>query len=441
MSALDKARDIGFWLAAGFVGRRLYASDSAAVKPKLERLLVALAEYYAEPGTELFSIGAMARGVSLGGVPLLAPAEGLSKLANHMRLRGFGVLSIARAASLAELETLLALLNLEPAEVTAIDVTQWLKDRGAQNVDVKHLEISEGKVTRSMRELYSNGEDTLKRQLKRVGDKGAIEMKAVSELAGTMLDLVVNSTVPVATMVALRGRDDFSFVHSMNVSVLAGAQASSLGLDDDLVRQISIAGLLHDIGKSTVPDAVLHKKTALTAAEQKTLHDHASEGARILLRSHGSGGLEAIVAAEHHLPFTDDPHLASQIVAVADVFDSIRTLRPFANRESLRDVLTYMLDKMGARLNPYLVHRFCAMCGMYVPGDVVHLNSGEVARVVSTHVEFGSKPVLEVVDAARGRSRPGTLVDLSQAKTQTTVQLTTETTMKGLTLEAIEAIG
>src|SRR5688572_20281248 len=143
------------------------------------------------------------------------------------------------------------------------------------------------------------------------------------------------------------------------------------------------------------------------------IRNHTLEGARILMRTQGGSGLEAIVAAEHHMNYTDDPHLASQIVAIADVFDSIRSLRPFSDRASLRMALRFMLKQLRQRLNPYLLQRFCLMCGMYQPGDIVQLTTGERARIVSNHVEMGSRPVVEVVEVAQGRAPPGSVADLS----------------------------
>jgi putative nucleotidyltransferase with HDIG domain len=439
MSATEQAHHIAFWLAGAFVRRRMYASDNTAVRESLERLLVDLEAYCTETGASTFSIGALAQGVSLGNVPVLAPADALAKLASYMRQRGFGVLEIGRGATLAELETLIALLNLEAADLAATDVGQWLRDRGAAHIAVKYLEVAEVKVPRAMRELYSIGQDTLSSQLRRVGATGKIEVNAVKEFARTMLDMVVSSDVPIATMVALRDRDDYTYKHSINVSLLASAQASSLGLEEDLVREIAVAGLLHDIGKSMVPEAILQKRMALTASEKTLLAGHAQEGARLLLRSHGREGLKAIVAAEHHLPYTDDPHLASQVVAIADAFDSIRTLCPFSDRETLRPALDFMLQKLSHRLNPYLLQRFSTMCGMYAPGDVVNLTSGEVARVISTHPELGSRPVLEVIDAAGGASRAGTLLDLSQPGTLLGVR--PRAAFQGVTVEAIDALG
>jgi putative nucleotidyltransferase with HDIG domain len=439
LSPAEKARDIAFWLSAAFIKRRLYSSDSASVRPNLQRLVADLEAWHQTAANEVFSIGVMSQGVSLGGQPVLSPPEGLARFAAHLKLRGFGVVNIARGASLAELETLIALLNLDSEVLAATDVQQWLKDRGAEHVEVKHLEVAESRTARSMGELYAMGEDTLARQFKRVGAQAGLELSAIKEFAGTMLDMVTQSDVPIATMVALRNRDDYSFKHSVNVSLLAGAQAAALGLEEELVREISIAGLLHDLGKTMVPEAVLHKKTPRTPAEQQMIAAHAEEGARIILRTHGGDGLAAIVAAEHHLPYTEDTHLASQLVAIGDVFDSLRTLAPFATREKLRPALSYMLERLGSRLNPYLVQRFCVMCGMFAVGDVVQLNSGELARVVSTHAEFGARPVLEVVDRGTGHSRRGTVVDLSLAKTQTTIA-TLSGGLEGVTMDALEAL-
>lgn len=438
MTPAEKARDVAFWLAASFIKRRLYAADSASVRPALQRLMADLDAWFSMAGNETFSIGVMSQGVSLGGAPVMNPPEGLARFASHLKLRGFGVVNLARGATLGELETLISLLNLDSEVLAATDVDQWLKDRGAEHVQLKHLEVSESRAARSMGELYALGEDTLARQFKRVGAAAGLEVSAIKEFAGTMLDMVTQSDVPIATMVALRSRDDYSFKHSVNVSLLAGAQAAALGLDEALVREISVAGLLHDLGKTMVPEAVLHKQTARTPAEQQMIAAHAEEGARIILRSHGSDGLAAIVAAEHHLPYTEDTHLASQLVAIADVFDSIRTLAPFATREKLRPALSFMLERLGNRLNPYLLERFCVMCGMYMVGDVVQLGSGELAKVVSTHAEFGARPVLEVIDSGQGKSRRGTLVDLSLARTQTTIQ--TAHRLDGVTIEALEAL-
>lgn len=437
----EQAKGVAFRLAAALASRRLYASGNPTLQRTLEALASDLAACFARPGVESISVALMTQGISVAGVPLLALSDSVLRLATQMRQRGIEILSIGRGAGQAELETMLALLNADVAELTAVDVGQWLKDRGAHHVGVKHLELAEAKVARSIREIYGKGREALGKEFKRAAEKGALELGAMSELAGTMLDLVLRSDVPIATLLALRGREDFTFTHSMNVSMLAQAQASTLGLDEAMVRSIGIAALVHDIGKTTIPDAIL-MKSKLSASELAMVQSHAAEGARILLRTQGGDGFEAVVAAEHHAPYTDEPHLASQIVAVADAFDTIRSLRPFSDRASLRAALRFLLKHMRHRLNPYLLQRFCLMCGMYQAGDVVHLTTGEVARVVSPSAEMGSRPIIEVVDSGTGRAPVGTVADLSQPHlAQVGIQKDPVLAFSDLTLAAVDAMG
>lgn len=443
MSAVGQAEhavEVGFFLAAAFINRRLYADDSALTRQNLERLGTELETYLSRESCVEFTLGVLKSGVSLSGRTLLEPPEGVSKLAEHMRQRGFEFLSIERGVTAAELETLLALLNLDAADLAGIDTTQWLQARGARHVAMRHFELADGTVVRSMRELYANGKDTMGQEFARVMKGGLVEMGAMAELASTMLELVMHSDVPIASMVALRERDDHAFVHSMNVSLLASSQAATLGLDEETIRQISVAGLVHDLGKTAIDPAIVNKDGPLTIAEHQTLATHGGEGARMLLRTHGGAGLEAVVAAEHHMLYTEQPHLASQLVAIADTFDCIRTLHPFSDRETLRSALHFMLDQTKQRLNPYLLQRFCLMCGMYMPGDEVALTTGEHARVVQTNVELGHKPVLEVTNVGSGTAKPGTVVDLATG-VQTAIAVTRSATLSTLNMQTVDALG
>ncbi|HYR55221.1 MAG TPA: hypothetical protein VEM39_03830 [Myxococcaceae bacterium] len=108
--------------------------------------------------------------------------------------------------------------------------------------------------------------------------------------------------------------------------------------------------------------------------------------------------------------------LASQLVAIADAFDSLRTLRPFDDRHSTRGALVYTFDKLRGRFNPYLLSRFATLCGMFAPGDFAQLTSGEVVKLARLHPESALHPTVEVEDQALGALPRGTVVDLSQQK-------------------------
>jgi putative nucleotidyltransferase with HDIG domain len=399
--------------ASAYVARRLYATANPALERTLQQLHGDVTSCLVQPGIDSVSVAVMTQGLSVAGVPLLTMPDHVDKMITAMRERGIEILSVTRGVTSSELETMMSLLTLDVAELVAVDIEGWLRARGAEHVSAKHLEVLEKTVVRSMREVYSSGKDVLGKEFSNAKAKGSVELGAMSELAGTMIDVVLRSDLPVTTMLALRGREDFAWVHSMNVSLLASSQAASLGLDEAVVRSIGTAALVHDIGKTTVPDTLLSKRTPLSPAEQKLVDAHAMEGARVLLRTQGGAGLEAIVAAEHHTPWGDNPHIASQLVAIADVFDTLRSLRPFSDRLSLRASLRFMLKHYRKRLNPFLLQRFCLMCGMYRPDDVVQITSGEMARVLRNSDEMGSRPIVQVTDTGPGKAPAGTVADLS----------------------------
>ncbi len=439
---VDTARLLSVRFAAALMTRRLYAPGNPALERTLQQLALTVSDVLRQPGVESIALAGLTQGISVAGVPLLTYPETVDKLVEAMKQRGLEILTVTRGVTQSELETMMSLLIVDVAELTAVDIDQWLRRRGAEHVSARHLEVIEKKVVRSMREVYSNGRDTLGKQFKNAKASGAVELGALSEIAGAMIDLVLRSDAPVTTMMALRGREDFAWMHSMNVSLLASAQAASLGLDEGTVRSVGTAALVHDVGKTTIPDTILTKRTPLTPGEKTMVDSHSMEGARILLRTQGGAGLEAIVAAEHHQRYTDGPHLASQLTAIADVFDVLRSIRPYEDRLSLRASLRFMLKHMRHRLNPYLLQRFCLMCGMYQPNDMAQITTGEVVRVVRNSDEMGSRPVVEVVNTAGGAAPRGTVADLSDPQLKH-VQLAKDAGVNlfdDVTVEAVDAM-
>lgn len=140
-------------------------------------------------------------------------------------------------------------------------------------------------------------------------------------------------------LLQLKDYDQYTVTHSLNVAVLTMALAEFVGLGPREVRAFGIAGLLHDLGKVNVPEEVLNKPGRLTDQERKLIFQHPSDGARIILESHHDLDLAAVVAYEHHirmdgsgypaLRYQRSCHRASNLVHVCDVFDALRTRRPY----------------------------------------------------------------------------------------------------------------
>lgn len=169
-------------------------------------------------------------------------------------------------------------------------------------------------------------------------------------------------------MAALREKDEYTFTHNANVSILVMAQAMSLGIKGQLLNDIGMAAMLHDIGKMFVPDEILTKPGKLTDEEFTIMKRHPVKGARYLLETPGVPRLAAIVAYEHHMrdnlsgypaaPRGWRLNLASQMTSIADVFDAMRTRRPYQPPRDTDEIANLLLSKTGTEFPQPLVQNF-----------------------------------------------------------------------------------
>jgi putative nucleotidyltransferase with HDIG domain len=175
----------------------------------------------------------------------------------------------------------------------------------------------------------------------------------------------------VLPLLRLKEFDQYTTTHSMNVSVLTMALAEALELGSAQVRAVGVAGLLHDVGKVRVPREVLLKPGKLTDTERAEIQRHPVEGARILLAGHQPLDLAAVVAYEHHLLLDGrgypcrhsrrDAHYGSRLVHVCDVYDALRTRRPYRDAWESETALQYIEQRAGLEFDPALAAVFTAM--------------------------------------------------------------------------------
>ena len=178
-------------------------------------------------------------------------------------------------------------------------------------------------------------------------------------------------------LLQLRQFDEYTTTHSLNVSVLSMGLAEWLGLGGRDVRLVGVAGLLHDLGKVTIPKEILNKPGPFDDREREIMNSHPVEGARMILTSDQQLDLAAAVAYEHHimidgggypsLRYHRDCHVASKLVHVCDVYDALRTKRPYRDPWPAKAVLTYIKERSGTEFDEALAHAFTSMIGEWEP--------------------------------------------------------------------------
>ncbi len=189
-------------------------------------------------------------------------------------------------------------------------------------------------------------------------------------------------------LLSLRQFDEYTTTHSLNVCVLAMGLAEWMGLGARDVRAFGIAGLMHDLGKVKVPVEILNKAGKLTERERDVMKSHTVEGARIIIETEPDLDLAAVVAYEHHVmlngggypsfAYPRECHRASKFVHVCDVYDALRTKRPYRDAWPSDKVLAYVEERSGIEFDGEIAHAFTTMMRDWEP-KLTNLTSEVVA--------------------------------------------------------------
>ncbi|OGW33260.1 MAG: hypothetical protein A2X59_00555 [Nitrospirae bacterium GWC2_42_7] len=169
----------------------------------------------------------------------------------------------------------------------------------------------------------------------------------------------------------VKSYSEYIYAHNVNVAVLAIFQAESLGLKNDVLHDVGMAGLLHDVGKMFTSKELLEKGTKLDSREWEEMKKHPFYGAKYLASLPDIPRSALIAAYEHHMKFDGSgypetkrksrkQHIISQIIAVADYFDALRTDKPYRKSFDITTILKMMKESAGRDLNPFLVENFSA---------------------------------------------------------------------------------
>jgi HD-GYP domain-containing protein (c-di-GMP phosphodiesterase class II) len=197
----------------------------------------------------------------------------------------------------------------------------------------------------------------------------------LEQVVWSLMDALQRATREILPLAPLKTHDDYTFVHSVNVSLLTLAQARSFGIEGARLHAIGLAAFLHDIGKLKIPLDVLNKPGKLEGDEWRIMMSHAQEGATHLCGVEGANPLAILVAYEHHMRYDGQanypvprvgrrPTLASQMTAISDVYDAICTTRPYAKARSREFAVKVLTERVGTFHSPALVANFVRMVGL-----------------------------------------------------------------------------
>ena len=227
-----------------------------------------------------------------------------------------------------------------------------------------------------------------------------------------MVDITLRDPSALLGLSMIKDYDNYTFSHCVNVGVLAMALGAALGHDAATVRDLGIAGLLHDIGKTMIPKSILNKPGKLSGSEFEEMKRHTELGSKIIREMEGLSPRIAQAALGHHVCYDRRgyPEWARNlpydrivdIVAVADSYDAITTLRVYHHPVSPRAALGELQKVAGTLLDGGLVDGFMGMMGKYPAGTLVRLDTNEVAVVYRPNPLDEETPLVRMLFGADG---------------------------------------
>lgn len=385
--------------------RRFYGTGHALTVAATEKARASLREALA--GRADITIGVIGGELVFGSEPLYGLTRTAENLISTLVSRKVEKFSFAAGVSCEELGSFVDQL----AGGDAGDIG-GLKSISVGGLGVGKEAPADAAPGLSVEETYTEGPQMLG-DIGQALSKGLpVNTRAANAFIGRVLKSFMHNKTPFIIATSLKRHDEYSFIHSINVAVLSLAQGEALGLSPAALAELGLAGFLHDSGKIALTADILRKKGKLSDAEFEQVSHHPLDGAKLLLQTPDLSPMVAAVSFEHHLRYDGKGYprkvfgrelsLASMIVSISDVYDALRSTRPY--REGLAPEVAFkeMIKEGGGLFNPDLLEVFFRAIGVYPPGTLVCLDDGTAGIVVTANPQDIRRPVVEVWYAPGG---------------------------------------
>lgn len=198
-----------------------------------------------------------------------------------------------------------------------------------------------------------------------------LDIDEVKELVADFIKIFDRSINPLRLLSTIKSDDEYTYVHITNVAMLTISFADFLGFSVKHLHDIGTAALLHDVGKMAIPDEILNKPGPLDPYERAVMETHTIRGAQYIGRQDNIPRLTILAALEHHIRYDGtgypkisenwQPNIVSQMISVADVYDALRSRRPYHEAIDREKVTAILCEDSGTVFNPALVENFLAM--------------------------------------------------------------------------------
>ena len=274
------------------------------------------------------------------------------------------------------------------------------------------------------REAYRSSALALDQVLSDVQLGRPIDTKACQALVKRNLESMLRNESAMLWLARLKSQDLYTSLQCLSVSILPMGFGTHLGLPDEKIELLGLAGLLHDVGKMKIDPAILNKPGKLTQEEFEHIKLHPRFGYEALCSQDDIPAAAVQAAHGHHerldgrgypqgldgyqIPFI------TRVVTIVDAFDAITSHRAYDDARPIQTAYDVLRSGADKQFDGALVQEFIRWLGVFPVGTLVELHTGEVALVLEKHPQLHLRPKVVVLrDANKAPCEPRYL-DLSQ---------------------------
>lgn len=406
-------------------GLRLYPVQHPVLAKQIQALLVALQSL--SMGKNPVKIGVLDGALIVDEVLFaqdVQAADDLAQLLQELRLEG---LQFEVGVAEAELRELLTLLHKGEARGEGVEAA--LHKRNVENIHLLRLDQQQqNEQAMEPREVYGRALKVMENIFSDVR-MGKIPSSAEAvKVMSDMVKLTIAEPHALFALTMLKDYDNYTFTHSVNVSVLALAVGRACGLSEEQLRVLGLGGLLHDLGKLKVDVAIITKPGKLTEQEFEEIKKHPGTGA-VMAQSMDGVTPEVIdIVLGHHLRYDRTGYPSDErgraigamvyMAAIADTYDALTTLRSYQRATTPRKASEKLRELAGAVLHPEYVEKFIGSLGRYPVGTLIRLDSNEIGLVMKVGTNDPDAVKLKILfDANGARLSSPTAMELSGVET------------------------
>ncbi len=396
-------------LASGIRGSQLYAPGHPLTIRNMDALAGVIKQLHASH--PLLTVGIVGEDLVVADTPMPKASAQMGDLVRRLKAQEIERITIERGVVPSELEQFIALVG-SAAKAEAFSVLPHIRVGRISGEQQQQKDGVQSDMA-AIRRLYANAVTVAESVWESAQTEGQPDTALALQTVEGLSEAVTQNRTALIALTAMKTYDNYTFTHMVNVSILTMGQARALGIEGRLLRELGLSGLMHDIGKVRTPKEVLNKPEKLDEAEFEIMKRHTVDGAEILRRTPEMPVLAPVVAFEHHLRIdgTGYPagvkrsslNLGTQLCSIADVYDAMRSQRAYQQAFPTDRILAVLTKDDGLHFDKHLVRRFAQLLGIYPPGNLVRLSTGEMAVVVKVHAPDPYRPRVRVITDRTGQ--------------------------------------